>query len=190
MKRFALPAALWAGCIANPALAEDPLEQGFAGALRGCEEWILNPKTWTDTLQPFVDAVALGDTMGLVDTIPDVAQPPAAMRSGNVYWRINSTLDAGYFLVVSYNLPICHISGGGQQDLQPVVERVLASDDFRARWDELEKQGRDGITMTTFRNRNEPKLEIVISRADKPGERRDRVQVLATGQFEIGALTP
>lgn len=181
--------ALAACCLASPANAGSPgspMEAGFAGALRGCEEWILQPESWIDTLQPFVDAVGLGDKMGLVDRIPDVAQPPEAFRKGNIYWRINSTLTAGYFLVVSHRLPMCHITGGGDEDLQPIVEHVLGSAEFTGRWEEEGDESRDGMITTIFRNRKAPRLSIAISRAVKSGERLDHVQVLATAYYEPG----
>ncbi len=40
--------------------------------------------------------------------------------------------------------------------------------------------------MTTFRNRVDPALSLVVSRAKLPGQRLDRVQVLATATYQIG----
>ena len=34
--------------LAAPVHAQSNLERGFAGALRGCEEWVLNPASWAD----------------------------------------------------------------------------------------------------------------------------------------------
>ncbi|MBH0112931.1 hypothetical protein I5E68_08205 [Novosphingobium sp. YJ-S2-02] len=68
--------------------------------------------------------------MGQVASVAEVNLPPEAWRAGNIYWRINSTLNAGYVLVVSHRMPICHLTGGGAEDLQPVVVEVLASAEF------------------------------------------------------------
>ena len=55
--------------IAVPANAQSDLEKGFAGALRGCEEWVLNPASWSEGIDPFVATVGLGDKMGLVESV-------------------------------------------------------------------------------------------------------------------------
>ena len=169
-----------------PAMAQPALEQGFSGALRGCEEWVLNPASWAGGTAPFIRAVGLGETMGEVSTIPDVAQPPATMRRNNHYWRINSTVGAGFFLVVSDTLPMCHITGGGQDDFQPVIEGVLASPEFTSRWEKVEERSQGELVSTRYRSREDPKFGIVISRANKPGQRTDRVQILATASFDLG----
>ena len=38
---------------------------------------------------------------------------------------------------------------------------------------------------TVYRNREEPAFSLVVSRAEKPGQRLDRVQVLATATFAV-----
>ena len=171
--------------IAVPANAQADLESGLAGAVRGCEEWVLNPASWSEGIGPFVATVGLGSQMSLVETVGEEALPPQEMRAANHYWRINSTENAGYILVVSDQLPICHITGGGGSDLQPVVETVLASEDFLARWAESDESSRGDMLTTEFRNREEPAFSIVISRAQEAGQRLDRVQVLASAMFEL-----
>ena len=171
--------------IAVPANAQADLESGLAGALRGCEEWVLNPASWSEGIGPFVATVGLGSQMSLVETVGEEALPPQEMRAANHYWRINSTENAGYILVVSDQLPICHITGGGGSDLQPVVETVLASEDFLARWVKSDESSRGDMLTTEFRNREEPAFSIVISRAQEAGQRLDRVQVLASAMFEL-----
>lgn len=169
---------------AGPLRAETPLEVGFSGALRGCEEWVLNPKSWANGVAPFVSAVGLGDKMGLVAQVNDAALPPPALRVGNHYWRINSTPGAGFILVVSDQMPMCHITGGGDTDLQPVAEAVLSATAFATRWEKIREETRGEMITTTFRNRAEPSLSILVSRATTAGERLDRVQVLATATFK------
>lgn len=169
-----------------PAQAERNLEQGFDGALRGCEEWVLNPASWADGTGPFIKAVGLGEQMGLVESVEEVNLPPKQMRRANHYWRINSTPTAGYVLVVSDQLPMCHITGGGSTDLQPSVQRVLSSAQFTGRWEQLKTGARGDMATTTFRNRRVPKLSIIISRAKESGKRLDRVQVLATAIYRTG----
>lgn len=181
--RYVLPALFALGLFAQPAYAESNLEKGFDGALRGCEEWLLNPASWADGPEPFVKAVGLGNQMGLVERVDEVNLPPKQMRRAMHYWRINSTSTAGYVLVVSDQLPMCHITGGGGTDLQPSVESVLSSRAFSQRWEQQETSSKSGMTMTTFHNRKDPALSIVISRAKLPAQRLDRVQVLATATY-------
>ncbi len=102
------------------------------------------------------------------------------------YWRINSTPTAGYVLVVSDQVPMCHITGGGGTDLQPSVQSVLSSPAFNKRWEQLQTNSKADMTTTTFRSREDPALSMAISRAQQPGQRLDRVQVLATATYQTG----
>jgi hypothetical protein len=171
--------------IATPVHAQSPLEQGFAGALRGCEEWVLNPASWSNGATAFASSVGLGNQMGLVSQVEAVALPPP-LRVANHFWHINSTPGAGYILVVSDRLPMCHITGGGDTDLQPTVSSVLASSAFESRWKLIKTETKGDMESSEFQNREEPAFTIVISRAKKPGERLDRVQVMATAIFKAG----
>ena len=179
--------AILAGlAIAVPANAQSPLEEGFAGALRGCEEWVLNPASWADGVEPFIATVGLGNRMGIVETVNEAALPRKELRAANHYWRINSTEEAGYVLVVSDQLPMCHITGGGGRDLQPPIEAVLIGEEFQKHWEKLEDSSQGDMISTKYRNREEPAFSMVISRANKSGQRLDRVQVLATAMFDFG----
>jgi hypothetical protein len=166
--------------------AETPLNQGFSGAIRGCEEWILNPKSWANGPAPFIAAVGLGNTMGPVDSVSEVSLPPPSMRVANHYWRINSTLGAGFVLVVSDRLPMCHITGGGDTDLEPVVEGVLNGTAFASRWEKIGEALRGEMKSTTFRSREDPRLTLLVSRADAVGQRLNHVQVIATATYAMG----
>lgn len=169
----------------NAVHAETPLEQGFAGALRGCEEWVLNPKSWATGFAPFVSAVGLGDKMGLVAQVDDVSLPPQPLRVANHYWRINSTPGAGFVLVVSDQLPMCHITGGGDKDVQPAVESVLSAAGFTSQWDKIAEEVKSELITTVFRNREKPALSILVSRARSAGQRLDRTQVIATAMYKV-----
>src|SRR3546814_777579 len=171
--------------LATPVHAQSDLEDGFAGALRGCEEWILDPASWAQGSGPFVAAVGLGDKMGLVNQIDEASLPPKELRRGNHYWRINSTEKAGYVLVVSDQLPMCHITGGGGTDLQPAIEAVIASPNFVKHWEAGADLSKGEMASTQFRNREEPSLSIIISRAKSSGQRLDRVQVMATAIYAL-----
>ncbi|MCZ8136284.1 MAG: hypothetical protein O9266_08265 [Porphyrobacter sp.] len=186
MRKIVL-AVVAGSALASPAWAEPNLEKGFDGALRGCEEWVLNPASWAEGTGPFIEAVGLGDQMKPVGRVEEVNLLPPQLRRANHYWRINSAPNAGYVLVVSDQLPMCHITGGGGVDLQPSIESVLASDDFKLRWQSETSTAQNGMTTSVFRSRKEPALSIIISRAAKTGERLDRVQVLATAVFDIGS---
>lgn len=181
-----LPLALAAGFLAAPVQAAEPLEEGLAGALRGCEEWILNPASWASGFEPFMETVALGDAMGKVTDAPVPALPPEEYRLANHYWRINSTMEAGYFLVVSDQLPICHITGGGGADFQPAVKAVLASEEFLAHWQEVADNSDETMASTLYSNTEEPALVLLVSRSKEPGQRQDRAQVIVTASFDFG----
>lgn len=164
--------------------AAKDLEAGLAGALRGCAEWVLNPASWANGTDPFLKTVNLGAKMGPVAQIEEVQQPPEEMRVANHYWRINATPSAGYMLVVSDRLPMCHITGGGDADLQPVVEAVLDSREFERNWKAVGGGTRDEMRTTSFESRTAAGLVIHISRATAAGGRRDRVQMLATATYD------
>ena len=167
-----------------PLHAQSDLEEGFAGALRGCETWVLDPASWSQGPGPFVAAVRLGDKMGLVDRVDEVTLPPRELRQADHFWRINATEQSGYVLVVSDRLPMCHITGGGAEDLQPAVEAVIASADFQKRW-EADGEARNGeMVSSRYHNLDDPALSIIISRARSPGQRLDRVQLVATAIYE------
>ena len=182
--RSMIAIAIIAAAFSSPVYAQSELERGFAGALRGCEEWVLNPASWSNGTGPFVSAVGLGDKMGLVDQVDEATLPPKPLRTGNIFWRINSTASAGYVLIVSDRLPMCHITGGGNADLQPVISSVLASPAFTSRWKLVKEIPIQDMASSEFQNIAEPAFSIVISRASKPGERLDRVQIFATAVFK------
>lgn len=173
-----------AAAASSVAPGQEALETGLSGALRGCEEWVLNPASWATGLKPFVDKVALEGRIGLVDHVDEVNLPPKSLRRGSHFWRINATETAGYILVVSDQLPMCHITGGGAADLQPVAEAVIASAEFGRSWEKLESEGREDMVSTRFRNRTEPALELILSRARFAGGARDRVQLIATALYK------
>ena len=184
--RYILPAIFALAALAQPARAEPNLERGFDGALRGCEEWLLNPASWLDGPGPFLKTVGLNNEMGLVERVEEANLPPKPMRRAMHYWRINSTPTAGFVLVVSDQVPMCHITGGEGTDLQPSAEGVLASPAFSLRWEQMDTSSKSDMTTTTFRNRIDPALSIVVSRASLPAQRLDRVQVLATATYQLG----
>jgi hypothetical protein len=169
---------------ANSVQAEPVLEQGFAGALRGCEEWVLNPKSWVGGVAPFVSAVGLGEKMGLVERVDEASLPPKSLRVANRYWRINSTPGAGFVLVVSDQLQMCHVTGGGDTDLQPSIESVLQANAFASRWERMAEAVDGEMVTTRFRNREDPAFSLFVSRATTAGQRLDRVQVIATATYK------
>jgi len=171
--------------LTGPSYAQsEDLEVGFSGAVRGCEEWVLNPTSWIDGMDPFISATGLGRQIRRVKSVNEASLPPKELRVANHYWRINSTKESGYVLVVSDQLPMCHITGGGGVDLQPVVKAVLNSERFLNRWEKLEESSQGEMVTTIYKNREEPALSMVISYADQPGQRIDRVQVMATATIK------
>lgn len=80
---------------------------------------------------------------------------------------------------------MCHITGGGDVDLKPMVEAVLSAPTFTDHWKRQSDQSRDGMVTTVFKNAEDPAFSIAISRARKAGQRLDRVQVIATATYEM-----
>ena len=182
------PLALWAQeGDGAPAPAGSVLDSGLDGAFLACESWVLDPSSWTgeEGLAPLVELTGLGERIRPLPSVIDAALPPLEFRRANHFFRIDATPASGYFLVVSDQLPICHITGGGEDDLQPVAERVLASAPFLARWEAVEEIGDATHASTLYRHRLVPAMEMVVSRDRAPGGRRDRVQVIATAQYAI-----
>lgn len=168
-------------------MAQAALEQGLAAAFQGCALWVLDPASWASGPQPFMDALGLDNRLLLVTEVPEVNQPPEALRESNHYWRINATSGAGFVLVVSDVLPMCHITGGGNVDLQPIVETVLASEAFSAHWQELGAEDDGALVSTYYQHREEPFMTILVSRANGPRRGTDRVQVIATAFYDYEA---
>lgn len=166
------------------ALAADPLREGLEGALRGCETWVLHPASWTEGPAPFLAAIGLGDRVTESEDLPEPMLPPEPLRKGMRHWRIAAGDRSGYALTVSQDLPMCHIVGGGERDIQPAVEAALAASGFLARWEPIEWDRHDGIVSTFFRSREDSALTLVVSRADAPEARSDRPQVLATATYD------
>lgn len=183
--RFAAAIGILAALAAAPARAEGELEAGLAGALRACEAWVLDPASQALSPAAFAAAAGLAGSMHKVERADEAQLPPPPYRAGLHYWRIDSTPTAGYMLIVSDRLPVCHITGGGDADLQPAVAAVLASDDFAARWTAGKSTTTADMVQTPYQNRKEAAFSIVVSRAAKPGGPRDRVQAIATAQMRV-----
>lgn len=168
----------------QPVSGKSPLEEGLSGALRGCEEWVLNPSSWIDGPEPFILSTGLKNQIVRVNQVYEVNLPPENLRDGNQFWRINSTTGAGYVLITSDVKPMCHITGGGDADMQPAVEAVLTAPDFLSHWEKLNSTTGDELVSTQFRNRKEPRFSMVVSRAILPGQSKDRLQVVATAIYK------
>lgn len=170
---------------AAPAVAADTkLTTGFAGALKGCEEWVLNPKSWIDGPAPFLAAIGLGERVTQLSKVGDFALPPPQLRQANHYWRIDATGTAGFVLVTSDRLPMCHITGAGQGDFPTSIAAVLSSPGFLARWERTGEQASGPLTVTSFRSRVEPAFDLLLSQptVETGGS---GVRVIATAQFKI-----
>ncbi|WCL52859.1 hypothetical protein [Gimibacter soli] len=176
-------AAILSLMVAAPAAAQSELETGFEGALAACREWINNPASWQKGPQGFMDVMGMGDRLVPIREVIPPALPPESLRVANAFWRIKATDSAGYVLVVSGKIPMCHITGGGNADLQPAIEAVLASPRFTETWEPAEDLSNENLASTMFQDRQEPAFTIVITRALGPGERQDRTQLIATAVF-------
>ena len=172
-------------CASSASGAEPGLATGFSGALKGCQEWVLNPKSWVEGPEPFKAATGLGDRITPLSKVGDFALPPPALRQANHYWRIDATPVAGFVLVTSDRLPMCHITGAGQGDFHTAIASVLAGPAFQAQWEQTGEQLSGELTSTTFRSRAKPTFGLVVSRATQAGERPGGVQLVATAQLDL-----
>jgi hypothetical protein len=161
------------------------LAAGFDGTLLACESWVLDPTSWSgpEGLAPLVELSGLGGRINPVPGVIDAALPPEEFRHANHYFRIDATRGEGFFLVVSDRLPMCHITGGGVNAMQPVVEQVLGSTPFLARWELVEVEDDGSMASTFYRHRLVPQMELVVSRPALPGQPADLVQVIATARY-------
>lgn len=173
---------------AQPAVEPDAIVSAAVDtAITACEDWILQPKSWADNIAGFPVASGLAER-GLTGQakVPDVALPPPALRRALHHWRVAAGNSAGVFVTTSGQLPVCHLAGGGPVDFQPAVEALLASDAFGKQWKVVQSQKSDDLAKTDYVSQQDTRLTMVLSRAAQAGERRDRVQFLATLQYRIG----
>ena len=172
--------------ISGAAPASTPVQDGFAGAIRGCETWVLDPASWVDGTRAFESKVGLGSMMGSVDKVAEASLPPPAMRRANHFWRINASADTGYVLVVSDQLPICHITGGGRTDIRPAVAAALTTPEFLQHWTKTGEHVANGLVSTEFGSVVDPKFSIIISHPNDSSWSLDRLQIIATAQYQLG----
>ncbi len=173
--------------------APDPagLAAGFDGVLLACESWVLDPSSWTGEqgIAPLVELTGLGERIYPVPGVIDAALPPAEFRRANHYFRVDATAGEGFYLVVSDQVPMCHITGGGVNAMGDVVEQVLASPAFMHRWEVMGAEEGDGVISTQYRHRLVPQMDLVVSR-QRAGSANDLVQVVATAQYDFAGVPP
>jgi hypothetical protein len=174
---------LLAAAVAAAPAANSP-EVGFNTAVSACESWILDPATWADHIDEFPKRAGLADKLQPQNGVPDVALPPQPLRRALHSWRI-PVGSGGFFLTVSDQLPFCHISGGGPDDFKPGTEAGLKGMLAANRWLKTKESRQDDLLSTELVSAKSKKLTMVVTRAASSGQRTDRVQVLATAQFNI-----
>jgi hypothetical protein len=114
--------------------------------------------------------------------VPGFARPPGALQEGAIYWQIDAGKSALY-LTVSVTQPVCRLVGGGPEDWQPAVEKVLASKAFRAGWDETVDNANAGMRLSRYAGTADEGLSLIVTRADKAGAAQKDVQFLATARL-------
>jgi hypothetical protein len=157
---------------------EDAIEAGFTA----CHEWMTNPDSWSGDIAGFAKAIGLGDEMQQRETVPGFALPPGDLQEGAIYWHIDAGKSALY-LAVSVSQPVCRLVGGGPEDWQPAVEKVLASKAFRAAWDETVDNANAGMRLSRYAGTADAGLSLIVTRADKPGAPQKDAQFLATARL-------
>ncbi len=151
-------------------------------AVATCERWLLDPESWAGDIPAF----GRGTVLQPEAAVPDVALPPPSMRVGQHHWRV-PIRDGGMLVTTSDRLPFCHIAGGGPFDLQPSVDALLRSPAWNGRWKPVgTATRRDEMTSRQFVSNRDPKLTMTLSYAAAAGGRTDRVQLIATAQYQPG----
>lgn len=165
---------------------QQEIATGLAGVLRGCETWVLDPASWIDGTTPFLEAMNLGEQVSEVASIPDHLKPPTSLRKGNRSFRIDVNDRAGFALVVSTEIPMCHIVGVGFGDFGTAITVVLESEAFRESWHQLKELDHGSSQSIVFRHRQDNRLELTLSQPNPPATRALTIRLLATAVFDPG----
>jgi hypothetical protein len=177
------------GLLAAAVVAAAPVgnsaQEGFETAVAACESWILKPATWADHIDEFPKRAGLAESLQPQATVPDVALPPPPLRQAMHSWRV-PVGSGGFFLTVSDVQPFCHIVGGGPDDLQPGAEAGLKSMLSENRWQRTKDSRQGDLISTMLVNTHFKRFTMIVTRAVTAGQRTDRVQVLATAQYDTG----
>ena len=176
-----LLAAAWLAVGSAAAPAPVPNAAAIDTAIVACERWLLDPASWAGNMQAF------GRDAGLQPqaSVPDVALPPPAMRVALHHWRVPIG-EGGILVTASDRLPVCHLAGGGPFDLNPPVVALLQSAAWNRRWKAAGSTRQGGMATRRFVNLRDPELTMTLSYAAAAGGRTDRVQMIATAQYNPG----
>jgi hypothetical protein len=186
MRFIAVSAAVFSCLAAVPAQADSgELAAAIADGLTACQEWILEPKTWTEDQQSFANNVGLQDRLVPVGGLPDGVLPSEVLNSATNFWRIDAGKGNGVFVVASSNEPVCNVAGGGPSDFQPEAEALVNRFAESSAWKLANREARADLVTSLFQLRSDSKAELMISRAANTGDRTDRVQFLATVFYQL-----
>ncbi|WP_294234268.1 hypothetical protein [uncultured Sphingomonas sp.] len=166
------------------AVPADAATTGIAAALQTCEVWLMRPATWAGSIDGFPDKAGLTGRIVARPSIPDAVTPPAGWLPAPHYWYAGAG-PGGLFVTVSDTRPLCHVIGGSSEDLQPAVEAVLAQSGFKTSWSAREDKSNGDMRTTRYVSTVDPHVWMMVSRAAKPGERRDRPQIAITAQMDV-----
>ena len=176
---------IWLAAATLPASVGNSPQEGLGVAVKACEAWILNPATWADQIDQFPNNAGLTGRLEPQSNLPDIVLPPPHLRQAMHSWRVPVGA-GGYFVTVSDILPFCHIAGGGPDDFEPGAEAELQSIVNSNRWSKIKDLRQGDMLSTEFMNTSDKNLTMIVSRAASARQRTDRVQVLATAQYEVG----
>ena len=188
--RYGLLLGLAIVLMAQPVRAQDgptrgAIEAGLAGVLRGCETWILDPKSWADGPAPFLAAMRLGDRVSEVASIPDDLKPPQRLRKGNRSFRIDVSDRAGFALTVSTEIPMCHIVGVGFGDFVSATDAVLATEAFGASWARIGEKDEGSSHSVIFRLRRSERLALTLSQPTEDPDTVRTIHLLGTAVYDL-----
>ena len=187
MLRIAALAGLVFATSATTAEAQSsPVGAAVEAGILACSKWVLEPKTWSTNETDFANAIGLAERLRPIGGLPPGVLPEAMSAALDRFWILDAGSGNGVFVAASSSKPVCNVIGGGASDYEPEVEGLLVSPNFTALWTSHDHHLEGDMVTDTYMYATDKKAQFVVSRADQPAARTDRVQFLATLFYEIG----
>ncbi len=149
-------------------------------AVQACTSWIAEPASWADGIGEFPANTGLDQSgLGEIESVPDFALPMPEARRNMHHWQVGQATEI-YFITASDVTPVCHVVGGGSDDLFPSGERLLQFLGATNIWENQGETAREDISTHRFAFVADPKMELFVSYALEAGSRTDRPQIVST----------
>lgn len=176
------------------AAGEDPvLQTGLLGpgrmalraAIEACEAWIFDPATWATGIDHFTEKAKLTGRLERREGVPEFALPPVEWRRGNHYWYAKGRSGEGYYVTVSDLSPTCHIAGFSPHDLYADIMAEFDGTAFLSKWQLVSTVENGTIHTNNYSSGANQQFNMIASWANAAGGPTDRIQFIASMQFQI-----